>query len=151
MVVNNAVKSEKEHLTNKGTRYFLETAKEYDIPASAFYYTGAVKCRHRDKSVSKICLGTCMDFLKREIEVVKPKLIICFATNMLGMFSNERKPTMGKLNGKVIYSKAYDCYVLFSYSPQYAYYSEEKAGPKYKEAMSKLKEIFTCRNKFSHI
>jgi len=141
VVVNNPVKSEKKHLTNAGTRHFLTIAEGYGISPAAFYYTGAVKCNHNGKTPSKKCLGKCSDFLKAEIKLVKPKLIICFATNMVGLFSNEKKPSMGKLCGQVAYNKEFGCYVLFSYSPQYAYYNEDKA-PQFEEAIGKLKEIF---------
>lgn len=142
MVINNPVKTEKQHLTNKGTKYFLNVAEKYGIPGSAFYYTGAVKCNFFGKAATKECTGKCMDFLKEEVKLVQPKLIICFATNMVGAFSNERKPTMGKLTGTVTYNKEYDCYVLFSYSPQYAYYNEDKVGAKFDEAINKIGEIF---------
>ena len=141
MVINNAVKSETKHLTNKGTKYFLSVAERRGVPAAAFYYTGAVKCNHSGKDASKQCAGTCMDFLRAEIKLVKPKLIIVFASNVLGMFTSDRKPTMGKLNGQVTYNKDFDCYVLFSYSPQYAFYNEDKVGPQFDTAMNKLGEI----------
>jgi len=144
VVVNNPVKGELEHLTNKGTKYFLTEVKKYGLNPSNFYYTSPVKCFHaKGTKPTKECQGKCADFLKREIQIVNPKLIICFATDILGMFIGGRKPTMGKLNGQITYNKEYDCYVLFSYSPQYAYFSEEKAGPKFKESMRKLAEIFS--------
>jgi DNA polymerase-3 subunit alpha len=143
MVVNNAVKTEKQHLTNKGTRHLLHVAAEFGFPETAFYYSGAVKCCHSGKQPSNACVGTCMDFLRREIEIVKPKLIVCFSSTVLGMFAGIKKPTMGKLNGNVVYSKEFDCYVLFSYSSQYAYYNEDKVGQQFKASMSKLGEIFT--------
>lgn len=142
MVINNPVKKEKQHLTNAGTKHFLTTAGKYGLPPAAFYYTGAVKCNHMGKNPSKECMGKCMDHLREEIKIVKPKLIICFATNMVGVLSNERKPAMGKLAGQVVFNKEFDCYVLFSYSPQYAFYNEDKAGAQFEEAMSKLADIF---------
>ena len=80
--------------------------------------------------------------MRKEIEIVNPKLIICFTTNVLDMFVSEKKPSMGKLHGQVVYNKEFDVYVLFSYSPQYAFYSEDVAGDKFLKAMATLGEIF---------
>lgn len=148
MVINNPVKGEDENLKNKGTKYFLSVAKEYGLGPSDFYYTSAVKCYHpNQKEISKDCQGKCMEFLKKEIQVVGPKLIVCFASNLISMFASDKKATMGKLNGEISYCKEFDCYVLFSYSPQYAYYQPEVAGEKFVAAISKLSEIFSQSEK----
>ena len=144
MVINNPVKGEDEHLKNKGTKHFLNTVKELGLSPSDFYYTSAVKCYHPDqKSITKDCHGACREFLKEEIEIVRPKLIICFASQIATMFSTDKKPTMAKLAGEVIFSKEFNCYVLFSYSPQYAFYQSDIVGDRFNSAMKKISEIFS--------
>ena len=49
---------------------------------------------------------------------------------------------MSKLHGEVIYNREFDAYVLFSYSPQYAYYNEDAVGDKFTKSMGLLGEIF---------
>jgi DNA polymerase-3 subunit alpha len=143
MVINAPVKGESEHLTNKGTKHFLNIVKPLGFTPKDFYYTSPVKCFHKlAKDVTKECHGKCRDFLRQEIEIVRPKLIICFTTNVLDMFVSDKKPSMGKLHGRVVYNKEFDTYVLFSYSPQYAFYSEDVAGAKFIKAMATLADIF---------
>ena len=143
MVINNPVKGEQEHLANKGTKHFLSMVKTLGFTPRDFYYTSPVKCFHKvAKDVTKECEGRCKDFLRREIEIVAPKLIICFATNVLDMFVSDKKPSMSKLHGEVIYNREFDAYVLFSYSPQYAYYNEDAVGDKFTKSMGLLGEIF---------
>jgi uracil-DNA glycosylase family 4 len=141
MVINNPVKGEREHLLNEGTQYFLKKVKEFGFKQQDFYYTGPVKCFvEKGKTVTKECEGRCFDLLREEIKAVQPKLILCCASNVLSMFANG-KPSMGKLHGEVVFNKEFNAYVLFSFSPQYAYFKEEIA-PKFYEAMTTLGDIF---------
>jgi CRISPR/Cas system endoribonuclease Cas6 (RAMP superfamily) len=65
-----------------------------------------------------------------------------FATNVLDMFVSDEKPSMSKLLGEVIYNKEFDVYVLFSYSPQYAFYNEDVVGNKFLKIIGLLGEMF---------
>jgi DNA polymerase-3 subunit alpha len=142
MVINNPVKGEKEHFTNDGTKHFLKAIKALGFKQSDFYYTSPVKCPFSSvNAVSKECQARCFEALRKEILAVKPKLIVCFASNVLNIFSGD-KPTMGKLRGELVYSKEFDAYVLFSYSPQYAFFNED-AQDKFISAMNILREVFT--------
>jgi DNA polymerase-3 subunit alpha len=147
MVINNPVKGEVEHLTNKGTKFFLDAAREYGFTPADFYYTSPIKCFHPNpREVSKDCRARCLDFLKKEIAIVAPKLILCFSSDVLNMFVSDKKPTMGKLNGELVYNREFDTYVLFSYSPQYVYYgaveSDGSMTENFKKTISKMAEVF---------
>ena len=140
MVVNNPVKNESKHFENDGSKYFLRTVKPLGFNPSDFYYTSPIKCKvSKVADVSKACQAKCMDWLRTEISMVNPKLIICFATNALRLFGVEKK-SMAEMNGEVIYSKQFDAYVLFSYSPQYAYFNDDIQG-KFQDSMNILREI----------
>jgi len=62
------------------------------------------------------------------------------ATDYIKMFTRE-KPSMKDLHGNVTYCKEFDCYVLFSYSPQYLFYGDDKK-PLVDALISSLKQLF---------
>ena len=138
MAINNPVKGEQAHFQNEGSRYFARAMKALRFKPSDVYYTSPLKCVGREQS--KRCMVKCFDVLRREIEVVKPKLILCFASNVLGLLGMDQKATIRSLHGEVVYNKDFDAYVLFSYSPQYAYYNEE-VQEAFWAAMYKVREI----------
>jgi DNA polymerase-3 subunit alpha len=141
MIINNPVKGEIEHLTSDGTRFLMKTLKGLGIGAKMVYYTSPLKCAFPKGAVPPtLCEAKCGALLKREIEAVKPKLVVCFgagpAMTMLGADGG-----MAKNHGRVVYNRELDTYVLFSYSPQYAFYQEGKLG-EFQAAMVKIREIF---------
>lgn len=140
MVINNPVKGEVEHLKNDGTKFFLDTLKNMDIDHRQFYYTSPLKCAMMGKTPSKDCEAKCLDHLRREIALVKPKLIVCFASNALRMFG--REDNMGKHHGQVVYSKEFDAYVLFSRSPQFYYFGRDNTDDFF-TVMQTIKEILS--------
>ena len=141
MVINNPTQYEEEHWTSDSTRYFLKEAHRRGFAPRNFYYTGPVKCRFgKHVDTPKDCAGDCMKILSQEIKTLAPKLIVVCATQIAGHFT-KRKPAMAELAATVEYSKEYDAYVLFSYSPQFAAH-DDKANVKFQEAMDVMAEIF---------
>ncbi len=142
-VVNNPVKNELTHWTSDGSKFFVKTMKSLGFTEGDFYYTSPIKCVHDNyNKVNDACSLRCAEFLKREIELVRPKLIICFASNAAGTLLGDPKAQAGKLRGQVIYSKPFGTYVLFAPSPQYAYWRDEAREP-FLEAMNLVRQIFS--------
>ena len=142
MVINNALTGEKSHFTKSGSKYFKETMKGMGLNAKHYYYTSPIKCIFEyGKKPPKECQANCNEFLKKEIQAIKPKLIICFATQTFNSLTTTTKPMASKMDGKIEYNKEFDCYVFFSYSPQYAAYKGGDIDEKFKENMKKLSEM----------
>jgi DNA polymerase-3 subunit alpha len=140
-VINGLVKGENRPMSSKGSRLFYTTMKSFGFGKKHTYCASLVKTHYPIPSkAKKECQAAGLELLKKEIKAVKPKLIICFVASMVDHFVSGGK--MGKVNGRVVYSKEYECYVLFSYSPQYAYWQEEKAMSQYLQAMNKIPEMF---------
>lgn len=141
MVINNAVKGESELLTSDGTQFLIKELKNRGIRSKDIYYTSPIKCFFdKGKSPNKECEGKCTTMLREEIAAIRPKIIVVFTATAVPLFSKE-KPQMGKLNNTLIYSKEFGCYVLFSYSPQYAFFADEKQD-QFFESMDTLGSIF---------
>ncbi|NCD13089.1 MAG: hypothetical protein EOL93_11115 [Epsilonproteobacteria bacterium] len=141
-IINSPQKNEDKNFSKDGTKFLIKTLTKADININAAYYTNPCKCFHKDGAKpSKECVNGCLEFLKREIKIVKPRLIICMSSDYIKMFTSA-KPTMRDLHGKTIYCKEFDCYVLFSYSPQYLFYGDDKQ-PLIDRFIASLKELFT--------
>lgn len=147
MVVNNAQTNECEHLTADGTKFLFNALKERGIPSRAVYYTSPVKYVYgkdrgtgKRRSAPREVEAKCLEFLRDEIKMLRPKLILCTASQLIPFFSGE-KSGIGKVNGKIIYCKEFDAYVVFSYSSQYAFYNDD-VMPAFEKSMDVLGEIF---------
>ncbi len=80
----------------------------------------------------------CMPFLKRQLEIVKPKYII-----LLGNFAAQNIDGMGEImknHGKLVKSKEYGCYLYATLHPAAAV-RIKKHTPIIEEDFAKLKEI----------
>lgn len=141
MAINMPVKGEARLLKNRGTKHFQSAMAQYGITMRHLYYTSVLKEVHDvPAKASKKSISAGLEIVRQEIVAVEPKLIVCFATNAIHLFVPDGK--IGKLNGRVVFSKQYDCYVLFSYSPQYAAYKAEEVGALFDANMAKIYEMF---------
>lgn len=140
MVINKPVKNEKKVFDSNLTQYLRDKLKEVGITKRELYYTNYIKCQHKDyNKISKECMGKCVEHLKQEIHAVRPKLIVCCATDIKHVFTSE-KVGITELNGRCIYSEEFDCYVLFSISPQYALFRDKQED--FDSTMEMIGEIF---------
>jgi DNA polymerase-3 subunit alpha len=139
MVINNPVKGEKDLLTTESGKWYLSALSKYGLKSRDIYYTAPIKCAFpKGETACKECQAKCLDYLREEIKAVRPKIIVCHTANVFPIFSV--KDSMGAVDGKVIFNKEFNCYILFCYSPQYAFYNEDKQ-PKFFNNLSTLGEI----------
>ena len=88
-----------------------------------------ISCGEVLAKATNSCDGVCISFDQQ-----------AFATQAIKLFTSD-KPNMSKLNGRVVYSREHDAYVLFSYSPQYAYWQADRVGAEFMVSMGMLKKI----------
>ena len=124
-VINKPQSNETKNLSKEGTQYLQTLLKASNLTLKSVYYANTTKCNFGKAKAKKECMAKCSDYLRQEIAIVKPKLIICMNTDNIGMFTSA-KPVMRDLHGKVIYNKEFDAYVMFAYSPQYLFFGEDK-------------------------
>lgn len=140
MFINRPQKNERILLSADGTKYLLDRLRAFGIDKKKTYHTSLFKCFYDSvKDIKEECVTKCLGFLKEEIKLVKPKLIVTSDTLVMGLFMSERRPSL-ELNGMCIYSKEFNCHVIFSISPQYAYYQDKLE--EFDEMMEKLAIIF---------
>jgi DNA polymerase len=111
------------------------------------YTTNVVLCRppkNRDPELYEV--KKCRSYLERQIELVKPKLIVTFGRFAAQVFVNNIKIT--KDHGKIIKSKKFGVDVFPVYHPAYykAYASISQRN-EFKVDINKLKEIVSSFRK----
>jgi DNA polymerase-3 subunit alpha len=139
MVINNKTKRQNHLLSGKVGQYLLDRLKKSGVEKGDVYVTGAMKCQ----TTFKECEINSYEAIKQEIKLVKPALIICFVGDLVTMF--EPKGKMAKLHGQIKYNSEFDTYVLFSYSPQYAFFQPDKAKELFESAMDKVALVIEGR------
>ena len=87
------------------------------------YLTSLVKCatcknlkKGKDKAPKKEVINFCSEYLKKELEVVKPKIVIACGQTSLEFFFPKAK--MAEKRCQVLWSDIYNCYVVPIYHPE---------------------------------
>lgn len=87
------------------------------------YLTSLVKCatcknlkKGKDKAPKKEVINFCSEYLKKELEVVKPKVVIACGQTSLEFFFPKTK--MAEKRCQVLWSDIYNCYVVPIYHPE---------------------------------
>jgi DNA polymerase-3 subunit alpha len=93
--------------------------KGVGLKAADGYYTALVKsCKPKEqKALTNEQINGCGEWLKKEIEILKPPVIIAMGTNSVRWFSPGIKGTGADLAGKVIYRSDLDATVVFGINP----------------------------------
>lgn len=93
------------------------------------YYTSLVKSMKpkEQKQLSNEQINGCSQWLKQEIEILKPPVIIAMGSNAVRWFSPGVKGTPTDLAGKVMYRQDLDCSVINGISPGSIFHDPSKA------------------------
>ncbi len=97
---------------------------------SSGYYTALVKSAKpkAQKVLSNEQINGCEGFLKREIELLKPPVIVAMGSNAIRWFSPGMKGTPSDLAGKAIYNKDLDATIIFGLNPGMVHHDPSKAS-----------------------
>lgn len=130
-------------LTSTGTsgKVYENILKFIGLNRDEVYTTNVVLCRppgNRDPEPYEI--KRCSEYFRRQVELVKPKLIVTFGRFAAQQFVNNIKITRD--HGKIIRSEKFDVDIFPVYHPAYykAYASAQKRK-EFKEDINKLKII----------
>lgn len=94
----------------------------FGIHRSQVYYTYATRCRANLKTLEGYRpahfeeLQACSEYLIKEIETVKPYVIVPMGTEAVSAVLNLKKPKVGELRGMEMWSDRFNCKVLSTYS-----------------------------------
>jgi len=98
------------------------------LNASDGYYTSLVKSAKpkEQKTLSNEQINGCSGYLKQEIDILKPPVIIAMGSNAVKWFSPGIKGNPTDLAGKVIYRPDIDASIIFGINPGSVYHDASK-------------------------
>lgn len=99
---------------------FLKAALlDSGLSANDGYFTTLVKAAKPagEKMLSNESINACSDYLKQEIEILKPPVIVAMGSNAIRFFAPGVKGTPSELAGKVIYDPKLDASIIFGFNP----------------------------------
>lgn len=90
------------------------------------YFTALVKAKKQDKFYTNAQLNGCRKFLEREIELVKPSVIVAMGSAAIKHFVPGHKGGTADLVGKAIYNSALDATIVCGLNPAQIIFNPEK-------------------------
>ena len=102
--------------------------KGVGLKTSDGYYTSLVKSTkpQGQKALTNEQINGCSTWLAREIEILKPPVIIAMGSNAVRYFSPGVKGTPSDLAGKVIFDAKLDASIIFGINPSSVYFDSSK-------------------------
>lgn len=107
--------------------YLKIAIKAADLKPSDGYFTTLVKAKKNDKFLSNGQINGCAQFLNRELEIVKPAVIVALGSASIKRFVPGHKGGTQELVGKVIYDPKLDASIVCGINPQQIYHDPNKA------------------------
>jgi uracil-DNA glycosylase family 4 len=90
------------------------------------YYTTVVKARKNDKFLTNGQLNGCRGYLERELELIKPPIIVALGSAAIKHFVPGIKGSTAELAGKAIYSSKFDAMIVCGINPQQCVFDPSK-------------------------
>jgi DNA polymerase-3 subunit alpha len=112
----------------KSDTYFKQALKHATLKPSEGYFTHLVKRQPESskKEISKEEIAYFGSYLRQELEILKPPLVLLAGTKSIRYFFPDIKGSAEDLSGSIEYNKELDCSFLFCINPQMIYIKPEK-------------------------
>lgn len=122
--------------------YLKVAFKDVGLDFNDGYFTSLVKSpKEKDaKGLTNEQINGCSEYLKREIDILKPPVILALGSNAIRYFAPGTKGQPAELAGKVIYRPDIDASVVFGLNPSSIFFDAGKAKLLL-DACSKLNEL----------
>ncbi|MGV1754793.1 DNA polymerase III subunit alpha [Agrobacterium sp. CG674] len=104
----------------------IEAMSEVGLGRDNAYWTSLIKRPKRGKQVSPDEIATYAPYLEREIEILKPAIIVLLGSMSVRHFLPDLKGKASDSAGKVVYSKKYDANLIIGFSPGEIYHDPDK-------------------------
>lgn len=130
MIISDAPGSEEDSHGLMGfsnsTGSVIEAMAEVNLSRDNFYWTALIKRPKRGKQVSPEEIATYLPYLKREIEILKPPVIVLLGSQAVRTFIPNFKGKASDAAGDVVYSEEYDANFVIGFSPGEIWHDPEK-------------------------
>lgn len=146
LVVTDLSKQDVELLQHDNTKWFQpHLMNRLGVPRSSVAFTSPLKCSFYNVEKQEIpqeCKTMCSrEFLKREIEIVRPRLIINCVGWLTQWMIDDPKAKFQEVFGNIYFSGKFDAYVINAPSPQWVSYDNAIRDRYNKEIMPLLESL----------
>lgn len=123
---SNEEEREGELLKGKGGDFLKHALKNNGLTAGDMYYTTLVKSPKSDKFLSNGQINACTGYIKREIELLKPPVIVALGSAAQRYFAPGMKGGAIEHAGKVIYVPELDASLVCGINPMQCFFDPSK-------------------------
>jgi uracil-DNA glycosylase family 4 len=107
--------------------FIKEAIKAAGLNPAEGYYTSLVKAKKNDKFLTNAQINGCKGFLQRELELVKPAVIVALGSASIKHFIPGIKGGTAELAGKVVFDKTLDASIVCGLNAQQLLFDPSKA------------------------
>lgn len=124
--------------------YMKVAFREVGLDFNDGYFTSLVKSpKEKDaKGLTNEQINGCSKYLAKEIDILKPPVILALGSNAIRYFSPSTKGAPNEIAGKVIYKPDLDASVIFGLNPSSIFFDPAK-GKLLQNCCSKLQELIS--------
>ena len=90
------------------------------------YYTTLVKAKKSDKFLTNEQQNGCAKFIERELEIVKPAVIVALGSAAIKYFLPGIKGSLSEMAGKVVFDAKRDASIVCGINPQQVHFDSSK-------------------------
>lgn len=112
-------------MEGEASAYIRTAIKEAGLKMQDFYFTTLVKAMKIEKHLSNAQINACSGYLDREIEMLKPTVIIAMGGSVIRHLVKGVKGGFSELCGQVHYLSDIDANVILGMNPQIVYMRPE--------------------------
>lgn len=106
-------------------QHFKELLVEAGLSAQDGYYTSLVKAVKEDK-LSNDQINSCSKWLQKEVEILKPPVIITMGKAAQQYFASEVDGPWDAIAGTTVYRREHDCTIVIGFNPGMLYHDPSR-------------------------
>jgi DNA polymerase-3 subunit alpha len=114
-------------LEGDGADFIKVAIKDAGLSIGEGYFTTLVKAKKKDKFLSNAQINGCSKYLDRELELIKPAVIVALGSAAIKRFIPGIKGSTAELAGKVIYDPVLDASIVCGINAQQCIFDPTKA------------------------
>lgn len=113
-------------LEGDAAEYVKQAIKNAGLMVAEGYYTTLVKAKKQDKFLTNESINACGRFLDRELELIKPAVIVALGAATIKRFLPGMKGNTSELAGKTFYDPVLDATIVCGINAQQVNFDPEK-------------------------
>ncbi|OCP22014.1 MULTISPECIES: DNA polymerase III subunit alpha [unclassified Ensifer] len=123
---NNPEEQEGMMSIGKASAPVIDALMVHELDRKTFYWTAMLKRPKSGKMISMDEIRMYLPYLEREIDILKPPIIVLLGSTIVRHFLPDFKGKASDVAGKIVYHKELDANLVIGFNPGEIYYAPEK-------------------------